>query len=231
VLLVVGLGNPGPTYARNRHNIGFRVVTAFREAVGLERFAREGDAEVSRGRRRGRPVVLVKPLSYMNRSGGVVEAVMRAERVTTEELLVVVDDIYLPAGRLRLRRQGGDGGHNGLRSILDVLGDGGFARLRIGVGAPPPNQDMKEWVLTDFAPEEEPVMEDATRGAVAILDAVLSDGVDLAMNRFNRTERVKEANEANEAEKAADDGHADPSNPPSSTNRAADKRGSMEVSS
>ncbi len=222
MLLVVGLGNPGPTYARNRHNIGFRVVTAFREAAGLERFVREGDAEVSRGRRRGRPVMLVKPLAYMNRSGGVVESVMREARVTTDELLVVVDDIYLPTGRLRLRRQGGDGGHNGLRSLLDALGDEGFARLRIGVGGPPPNQDMKEWVLTDFTAEEEPVVEEAIRGAVAILDAVLSDGVDVAMNRFNRTEKVKEA------EKAADDGNAGPSNP---SNQAADRRGSMEVSS
>jgi peptidyl-tRNA hydrolase, PTH1 family len=204
VLLVVGLGNPGPTYARNRHNIGFRVVSAFRDAAGLERFTREGDAEVARGRRRGR---------------GVVESVMRQERITLDELLVVVDDIYLPAGRLRLRRQGGDGGHNGLHSLLDVLGDQAFARLRVGVGAPPPNQDMKDWVLTDFTPDEEPVMEEATRGAVAILDAVLSEGVDTAMNRFNRAEKVKEA------EKAADDGDADPSN------QAADRRGSMEVSS
>ena len=147
---------------------------------------------------------------------------MREARVTTEELLVVVDDIYLPTGRLRLRRQGGDGGHNGLRSMLDALGDEGFARLRIGVGTPPPNQDMKEWVLTDFTAEEEPVVEEAIRGAVAILDAVLSDGVDVAMNRFNRTEKVKEA------EKAADDGNAGPSNP---SNKAADRRGSMEVSS
>jgi PTH1 family peptidyl-tRNA hydrolase len=219
VLLVVGLGNPGSDYARHRHNVGFRVVTAFREAAGLERFAREGDAEIARGRRRGRPVVLVKPLAYMNRSGGVIESVMRQERITLDELLVVVDDIYLPTGRLRLRRQGGDGGHNGLRSILDALGDDGFARLRIGVGAPPPGQDMKEWVLTDFAAEEEPVIADATREAVAILDAVLSDGVDAAMNRFNRTEKVKET------EKAADDGNAGPSN------QAADRRGSMEVSS
>jgi len=219
VLLVVGLGNPGSDYARHRHNVGFRVVTAFREAAGLERFAREGDAEIARGRRRGRPVVLVKPLAYMNRSGGVIESVMRQERITLDELLVVVDDIYLPTGRLRLRRQGGDGGHNGLRSILDALGDDGFARLRIGVGTPPPGQvEMKEWVLTDFAAEEEPVIADATREAVAILDAVLSDGVDAAMNRFNRTEKIKETEKA-------DDGNAGPSN------QAADRRGSMEVSS
>ena len=219
MLLVVGLGNPGSDYARHRHNVGFRVVTAFREAAGLERFAREGDAEIARGRRRGRPVVLVKPLAYMNRSGEVIESVMRQERITLDELLVVVDDIYLPTGRLRLRRQGGDGGHNGLRSILDALGDDGFARLRIGVGAPPPGQvEMKEWVLTDFAAEEEPVIADATREAVAILDAVLSDGVDAAMNRFNRTEKIKETEKA-------DDGNAGPSN------QAADRRGSMEVSS
>jgi PTH1 family peptidyl-tRNA hydrolase len=186
VLIVAGLGNPGPTYARNRHNIGFRVVAAFREhAGGFERFAREGDGEVSRGRRRGRPVVLLRPLTYMNASGELIAPFLRGERAAPEELLVVADDLYLPLGRLRLRRQGGDGGHNGLKSIIESLGTDGFGRLRIGVGAPGAGQANQDWVLADFSDEEERAIAPAVSQAVEVIDVVITRGMAAAMNRFN----------------------------------------------
>jgi PTH1 family peptidyl-tRNA hydrolase len=185
LLLVVGLGNPGADYAANRHNVGFRAAAAFREAAALERFAREGDAEVARGRRRGRPVTVVRPLAYMNRSGPVVSDLMHKEGAGIDDLLVLVDDIYLPLGRLRLRRKGGDGGHQGLRSILEAVGGDGFARLRIGVGGPVPEADMKDWVLEDFGPAEEAVVGAAVATAVEVIDAVLASGLEAAMNRFN----------------------------------------------
>ena len=185
MLLVVGLGNPGAAYAANRHNAGFRVAAAFREAAALERFAREGEAEVARGRWRGRPVVVARPLAYMNRSGQVVSDLMQKEGAGIEDILVLVDDIYLPLGRLRLRRKGGDGGHQGLKSILDTVGDDGFARLRFGIGTPAPEWDMKDWVLEDFTPAEEVVVAPAVATAVEVIDAVLAGGLEAAMNRFN----------------------------------------------
>lgn len=188
MLLVVGLGNPGPSYARNRHNIGYRVAAAYREVAGCERFARAGSGEVAHGRRRGRPFALLRPLEYMNRSGDAVAETMRRERLDRSEILVVVDDIYLPLGRLRLRKKGGDGGHNGLKSLIDVLGDPGFARLRFGVGGPPPGRDMKDWVLEDFTAEEEVTVGPAISTAVAVIDTVLGQGIDAAMNRFNASE-------------------------------------------
>jgi PTH1 family peptidyl-tRNA hydrolase len=201
VLIVAGLGNPGPTYARNRHNVGFRVAAAFREHAGFERFAREGEGEVSRGRRRGRPVILLRPLTYMNASGELIAPLLRRERAAPEELLVVADDLYLPLGRLRLRQRGGDGGHNGLRSIIDALGTDGFGRLRIGVGSPAAGQGNKDWVLEDFSADEERTIEPAVAQAVEVIDVVIARGMAAAMNRFNRA------------------------------NEAADESGSMEVNS
>jgi len=186
VLILVGLGNPGATYARNRHNLGFRVAAAFREHAGFERFVRDGDGERSRGRRRGQPVLIVRPLTYMNLSVEAIGPLLRRERAAPEDLLVVADDLYLPLGRLRLRQRGGDGGHNGLRSIIDTLGSEGFGRLRIGVGSPA-TQDHKDWVLEDFTAEEERTVEPAVAQAVAVIDLVIARGMAVAMNQFNRT--------------------------------------------
>ncbi len=188
MLVVVGLGNPGASYARNRHNIGFRVAAAYRELAGLERFVTTAGAEVARGRRRGRPLLLARPVEFMNCSGDVVVDLMRRERVQPDELLVVVDDVYLPLARLRLRKQGGDGGHNGLRSIIDALGHTAFARLRFGVGGPPEGRDMKDWVLEDFTSGEEEQVGPAIDQAMRVIDTVLSQGIDVAMNRFNAPE-------------------------------------------
>ena len=193
MLIVVGLGNPGPTYARNRHNIGFRVAAAYREHAGFERFVREGEGELSRGRRRGQPVVLVRPLTYMNLSGDLVGPLLRRERATPADLLVVADDLYLPLGRLRLRQRGGAGGHNGLGSIIDALGSEGFGRLRIGIGSPGAAQAHKDWVLEDFTAEEERTIEPAVAQAVAMIDLVIARGMAVAMNQCNRTDEAADS--------------------------------------
>jgi peptidyl-tRNA hydrolase, PTH1 family len=190
VLIVVGLGNPGPTYARNRHNVGFQVAAAFREHAGFERFARAGEGEVSRGRRRGRPVVIARPLTYMNASGDLVAPLLRAERAAPEELLVVVDDLYLPLGRLRLRQRGGNGGHNGLKSIIEVLGTDGFGRLRVGVGSPVAGRPHKDWVLEDFTADEESTIATAVAQAVEVIDLVIARGMAVAMNHCNRADEA-----------------------------------------
>lgn len=185
MLAVVGLGNPGPTYAGHRHNIGFRVVAACRQRWRLPAFVRQPLVEVSRGRLRDRSLLLARPQTYMNRSGGAVEALLNANALTPAELLVVLDDVYLPLGRLRLRAGGGDGGHNGLRSIAATLGTGDFARLRFGVGAPAGAGELREHVLDDFSPAEEDPVRQALDTAVEAVAAVVLEDIGEAMNRFN----------------------------------------------
>jgi len=185
VLAVVGLGNPGAPYAGHRHNMGFRVVDACRQRWRLPAFARQPLVEVSCGRLRDRPLLLARPQTYMNRSGGAVEALLNANALTPAQLLVVLDDVYLPLGRLRLRARGGDGGHNGLRSIAAALGSGDFARLRFGVGAPDGAGGLREHVLDDFSPAEEAPVRQALDTAVEAVAAVVLEGIGEAMNRFN----------------------------------------------
>ena len=156
--LVVGLGNPGPSYARTRHNVGQMVldVLAARQH-GTWRRDRSGRADVVEGRVGSVPgvrVVLAKPRSYMNDSGGPVAALMRFHKVPLEHLVLVHDELDLPYGWCRLKRGGGDNGHNGLRSVRGALGTGDFCRVRFGVGRPPGRQDAADFVLSPFTAAE-----------------------------------------------------------------------------
>lgn len=184
--MVVGLGNPGPEYENTRHNAGFMVLDTLAERI--DRFSgwkRDGDALRAEGRTRGRDLSLLKPQTYMNRSGVVVRGLLR-EGVAAVEILVVCDDVYLPLGRLRLRSEGGTGGHQGLASIVEETGALAFPRLRIGVGPGPKSEDLADYVLEPFTAEERrklPMVLDAA--ASATHDAIV-DGIDAAMNRWNR---------------------------------------------
>jgi PTH1 family peptidyl-tRNA hydrolase len=188
--VVVGLGNPGPGYARHRHNLGFMVVDRFAERHGL-RFGRgQGNALVAVGTYAGDPIVLAKPQSFMNLSGAPVRAVLRKYGRGPADLTVVYDDLDLPLGRVRIRKGGGHGGHNGMRDLLATLDSGDFARVRIGIGRPPSGDDVVDHVLRPFTPDERPVIERAVDDAVAALEAILSIGLDNAMNQFNRDPRA-----------------------------------------
>src|SRR6478672_11047046 len=149
--LVVGLGNPGPKYAATRHNAGFMVVDLLAERLGGKFKAHKGRADVVEGRLAGQPVVLAKPKAYMNESGGPVVSIARFYKVPIERIVVVHDELDLPYGSLRLKRGGGDGGHNGLRSTTSALGSKDYARVRVGIGRPPGRQDPADYVLKDFA--------------------------------------------------------------------------------
>lgn len=188
--LVVGLGNPGPRYARTRHNVGFRVLEALagRLRVPLEpsdfegRFARAAWDDLEVG--------LLAPETFMNLSGGPVAAAVRALPVEDpgRDLLVVFDDLDLPLGRLRVRARGGAGGHNGLGDILAALGEQGVEavpRLRFGIGRPPPGVDPVDYVLTPFAKDEDAVLRRAVPRAVDAVVCFLESGAAEAMNRFN----------------------------------------------
>lgn len=174
--MVVGLGNPGPTYARTRHNVGFFVADLLAARMG-SRFSvhKRSGAEVNEGRLAGRRTVLVKPLSYMNVSGGPVTAAARFFSVAVSDLLVVHDDLDLDLGVLRLKRGGGEGGHNGLRSISKSMSSKDYLRVRVGIGRPPGRMDPADYVLKPFAAAE--------RTAIEIACADAADAVELLLTR------------------------------------------------
>jgi PTH1 family peptidyl-tRNA hydrolase len=183
--LVVGLGNPGPGYAGNRHNVGFMVVDLLARRMGGRFKAHKARADVLEGRLEGRRVVLVKPRSYMNESGGPVSSLRDFFKVDLDHLVVVHDELDLPYGGLRLKLGGGDNGHNGLKSLRRSLGSGEFQRARFGIGRPPGRMDAAAFVLRDFGAAERKDLElnvDRTADAV---EALVTDGLERAQNTFN----------------------------------------------
>jgi peptidyl-tRNA hydrolase, PTH1 family len=184
-VLVVGLGNPGPSYADTRHNVGFGVVERLAARAG-GRFARHrSHADVLEGRLAGRRVVLAKPRTYMNVSGGPVAGLVRYFSVPVEDLVVLHDDLDLGFGVVRLKRGGGEGGHNGLRSISTSLGTRDYLRVRFGIGRPPGRQDPSDFVLKRFSATERKELELAVDLAADAAEALLADGLERAQNRFH----------------------------------------------
>ncbi|HEV2149501.1 MAG TPA: aminoacyl-tRNA hydrolase [Longimicrobiaceae bacterium] len=185
--VVVGLGNPGPEYAATRHNVGWWVLDAVAGAWGLGRFKREKNSAVAAGRVDGFSVRLVKPLTYMNLSGRVVAPLGRMNAFDiARDLLVVVDDVALPSGRVRFRPEGSAGGHNGLKSIEAALGTRAYPRLRIGVGGPPPGEDMAAWVLAPPPEQDRQAILELVPELVEGVETWMHEGTEAAMNRFNR---------------------------------------------
>lgn len=183
--LVVGLGNPGPRYAATRHNAGFFVVDLLAERLGGRFKAHKARADVLEARLADVPIVLVKPRSYMNESGGPVVAVSRFYKVPVERLVVVHDDLDLPYGALRLKRGGGDGGHNGLRSATAALGSKEYLRVRFGIGRPPGRQDPAEFVLREFSSAERKDLAFHVDRAADAAEALLANGLEAAQNIYN----------------------------------------------
>lgn len=182
--MVVGLGNPGRDYAGTRHNVGFELVDLLAKAHGIKIEQRVARAKVGRGHIGGQPVLLVKPQTFMNLSGEAVAALVRRERVTLPHLLVISDDVHLPVGRIRLRAKGSSGGQGGLKNIEARLGSPEWARLRIGVGEPPPGLRI-DWVLSRFSPAERQSIDETLITAMGAVEVWLAEGIQAAMNRFN----------------------------------------------
>jgi PTH1 family peptidyl-tRNA hydrolase len=192
VKLVVGLGNPGPRYADTRHNVGVRVLERFASehgiALGARRFAsRFGSGELAHGEER-LPVALLAPETFMNLSGEAVAQAIAGLGIAdvASDLVVVLDDVDLPFGRLRLRPSGGAGGHRGLADVIERLDRRDFARLRFGVGRPAPEQDTVDHVLEAFSVAEQAELPDHIARAARALEAALCVGVYAAMNQWNR---------------------------------------------
>jgi len=184
--LVVGLGNPGPDYAETRHNIGHSVVEMLATRAGGGKFSKHrSNADVLEGRLAGRKVVLAKPRTYMNVSGGPVAGLVQYFGIDPGDLVVVHDELDLAFGVVRLKRGGGEGGHNGLRSISGSLGTKEYVRVRFGIGRPPGRQDPADFVLKRFSGAERKELDFAVDLAADAAEAVLADGLEAAQNRFH----------------------------------------------
>jgi peptidyl-tRNA hydrolase, PTH1 family len=183
--LVVGLGNPGPGYSGNRHNAGFLVVDLLARRMGARFKAHKARADVVEGRLAGQRVVLVKPRSYMNDSGGPVSSLSSFFKTPLDRLVVVHDELDLPYGGLRLKIGGGDNGHNGLRSVRRSLGSGDFNRVRVGIGRPPGSMDAASFVLRDFGTAERKDLDFNVDRAADAVEALLGEGLERAQNSYN----------------------------------------------
>jgi peptidyl-tRNA hydrolase, PTH1 family len=182
---VVGLGNPGERYRRTRHNLGFMVVDELASRHARVRPHEEGEALVLAAPLGTQEVLLVKPLTFMNRSGVAVERLLADHGGTPADLVVVVDELALPLGEIRVRERGSHGGHNGLRSLIEVLGTEDFARVRLGVGQGELPEDLAGYVLSDFPQDDVLVVQEAVGWAADAVTCLITEGPSQAMNRFN----------------------------------------------
>ncbi len=184
--MIVGLGNPGKEYERTRHNTGFRVADRLAAQLHVKIDRLKCKALTRFVDYEGLRVLLVEPQTYMNASGAAVSALATYYKVKPERILVIFDDISLPVGRVRVRRDGSAGGHNGIKSIIQSLGTDQFPRVKVGVGAKPhPDYDLADWVLSKFSAQEEKALEPALEHAAAAALTVLTDGVDKAASAYN----------------------------------------------
>jgi PTH1 family peptidyl-tRNA hydrolase len=187
--LIVGLGNPGRSYASNRHNIGFSCLRHFARTQGIKFNQKKGLARIGTGAVAGNRVVLARPQTYMNMSGQSVSRLMRSFKVKPEDLLVIHDDLDLPLAKIRVSSGSGSGGHKGINSIIQELGTREFARIRVGIGRPaqlnPTEDDIIAYVLSDFTPEEKQAISLVIPKVAEAILCLLTEGLTQAMNRFN----------------------------------------------
>lgn len=183
--LIVGLGNIGPEYANTRHNVGFMVLDALIEASNTS-FSPSRYGDTAELKHKGRLFVLLKPSTFMNRSGKAVDYWLKKERIPIENLLIITDDIALPIGTLRLRKKGSDGGHNGLYDIIETLGTQEFARLRVGIGGDFPKGNQVQYVLGEWTREELDHLAERFKKAAEIILGFGTIGLELTMTRYNK---------------------------------------------
>ncbi len=184
--IIVGLGNPGREYDNTRHNIGFDVIDTLADRENISVLEKKHKAIIGKGVVAGQKVILAKPTTFMNLSGESVRELVDYYKVDeTVELIVISDDISLDVGRLRVRKKGSAGGHNGLKSIIGHLGHDTFTRVKMGVGEKPKGWDLADYVLGRFSGSERETMNDAAKRAADAICTIIAEGADVAMNKFN----------------------------------------------
>lgn len=184
--LIAGLGNPGRQYEGTRHNMGFDVIDCLIEKHGIPQSGVKFNAMFGKGIIGGERVVLMKPLSFMNLSGGPVQETANYFKIDPEtEIIVIYDDIDLEPGQIRIRKKGSAGGHNGIKDIIRRLGTDNFLRIKVGVGAKPKDWDLADHVLGRFADSERKLVDEAIVRAADAVEMILANGADAAMNRYN----------------------------------------------
>ena len=185
--LIAGLGNPGKQYEATRHNMGFDTIDCLVETHNVPQGGVKFNAMYGKGIIGGEKAILMKPLSYMNLSGGPIQEMSSYFKIDPEtELIVIYDDIDLEPGQLRVRKQGSAGGHNGIKDIIRRLGTEKFIRIRVGVGAKPKGWDLADFVLGHFSDSDRKLVDEGIRDAADAVELILSEGVDAAMNKYNR---------------------------------------------
>lgn len=189
--IIAGLGNPGSEYANTKHNVGFMFVDALADKLGIDGWKTKYDALVAEGRMGTEKILLMKPLTYMNESGRAIGPLLSWYKLEPQDLIVVHDDMDIPAGAVRIRRKGSAGGHNGIKSILYHVGDENFARVRIGIGRPQPGWTVVNHVLAPFSSEDAPKIREAIQYLLPAVECIVTEDVDMAMNRYNPKKQKK----------------------------------------
>ena len=192
--VIVGLGNPGKEYADTRHNMGYKAIDVLSSDENIEIRRNKFHSLIGQGRIAGKKVVLVKPETYMNRSGIAVREAAMYFNVAPENLIVIYDDIDLPSGSIRIRKSGGAGTHNGMKSVVEQLGTKDFVRIRIGVGAAEAGEDLINRVIGEVPKAERELLQKAAAEAAAAVKDIITIGVDNAMNRHNHVATEKNDN-------------------------------------
>lgn len=191
--LIAGLGNPGTKYSGTRHNMGFDVVDLLIDRHKIPQSGVKFNAMYGKGTINGHKVIVMKPLSYMNLSGGPIQQMAAFFKIDPASRLIVIhDDIDLDPGVLRIRKQGSAGGHNGMKDIIQKLGTEQFCRVRVGVGAKPKDWDLADHVLSRFTPADRTLVDEALTAAADAVEKIVTEGPDAAMNTFNKKKPVKE---------------------------------------
>lgn len=190
--IIVGLGNPGNEYAKTRHNVGFMLIDALAEHLNITLWKDKFNAQIAEGRIGAEKILLVKPQTYMNNSGEAVGPLMRWYKLEPEDIIVAHDDMDIPAGTIRIRKKGSSGGHNGIKSLISHIGSENFARVRLGIGRPLPGWSVVKHVLAPFPAEDKAEVDKAIEYLIPAVECIVSDGLDIAMNKYNPKKQKKQ---------------------------------------
>ena len=187
--LIAGLGNPSKNYEGTRHNIGFTMIDALGEKFGIDVTTKKHKALVGRGIIDGMRVILAKPQTYMNLSGESIREIADFYKIEPENIIIIYDDISLDVGRLRIRKKGSAGGHNGIKNIIAHLGTQEFPRIKVGIGNKPEGWDLADYVLSKYSKAEQEALKEASDDVIGAVRLMIMDDIDAAMNRYNAKKR------------------------------------------